>query len=316
MLLTAASLALVFIEKTWLRYFAAVLLVTQAMALLLTYTRGSWLALAFGLAVGVMMIDSRLIWPFVAGGGALIPFVPGALDRVLSIFSLAGTASYRLTLWKVAGVAISERPLFGVGLGRFYDAFTNVVLNHPELNMTVLVYGAHQSYFQLAAEVGVIGAIAFAWMVFEACRMGGFYTVRMRGDIRARLANSALAAGLIAFAINALTSNAFQHPRGAVFFFVLVGMQAALGAPFWSLPAEETLRAGADRQSIWSRSLPGRAYSAVERAVSAAWQSSVTRRLILSRPAGAGELLADSALARAVVGDGSQSSQRVSGAAE
>lgn len=146
--------------------------------------------------------------------------------------------------------------------------------------------------------------------------MGGFYTVRMRGDTRARLANSALAAGLIAFAINALTSNAFQHPRGAVFFFALVGLQAALGAPFWNLPAEETVRSGASRQSVWSRSMPGRVYAALERAVSGAWQRSVTRRLLLSRPLGAGELLSGSVLARSVIGDGAKSPERVSGATE
>lgn len=304
-LLFAATLALVFLERGWLRYPAAVLLLAQAMALLLTYTRGSWLALAFGLFVGIMMIDSRMIWPFALGGAALIPFVPGALSRVLSIFDLGGTTAYRLTLWKVAGVAISERPVFGVGLGRFYDAFTHTVLNHPELNVGVLIYGAHQSYFQIAAEVGVIGAVAFAWMVFEACRMGGYYTVRMGDDTRLRLVNSALTAGLIALAINALSSNAFQHPRGAVFFFVLAGIQAGIGAQYFDRPAE-TRELSVNPAGVWAHSVLGRVYGAVQGAITAAWMTSRTRTWLKSQPIGAGRLLANSLVARALFGEGAR----------
>jgi len=302
-LVFAVTLALVFAEKGMLRYVAAVLLVAQAMALLLTYTRGSWLALAFGLAIGILMIDGRLIWPFALGGAALIPFVPGALARVMSIFSLEGTASFRLILWRVAGDAISSHPVFGVGMGRFYDAFTEAVLSNPALNIGYLFYGAHQSYFQLAAETGVPGGLAFAWMVFEAGRMGGFYNQRMGTDMRARLTNAALAAGIIAFAVNALTSNAFQHPRGAVFFFVLIGLQAGLGAKYWASPAQERARVRSTT-SVWARSVPGRVYAAIERTVSAMWAKSVSRHILLREPAAGGRLLADSRLARFVIGDG------------
>lgn len=300
----AVTLALVFAERGVLRYLAAFLLVAQAMALLLTYTRGSWLALVLGLAIGVLMIDGRLIWPFALGGAALIPFVPGVLARVLSIFSLEGTASFRLILWRVAGDAIATRPVFGVGMGRFYDAFAQAVLSNPELNIGYLFYGAHQSYFQLAAETGVIGGVAFAWMVFEACRMGGFYNRRMGADMHDRLTNAALTAGLIAFAVNALTSNAFQHPRGAVFFFVLAGLQAGLGARYWTNTAEERLREHSAAVGIWSSSYVGRAYAAVESALASFWDASVVRHILMRTPGGDGRLLAESFVARVLIGDG------------
>lgn len=302
----AVTLALVFAEKGLLRYVAAFLLVAQAMALLLTYTRGSWLALAFGLAVGIMMIDGRLIWPFAFGGAALIPFVPGALARVMSIFSLEGTASFRLILWRVAGAAIAAHPVFGVGLGRFYDAFTEAVLSNSALNIGYLFYGAHQSYFQIAAETGVVGGLAFAWIMFEASRMGGFYNVRMGGDMRARLTNAALTAGIIAFTVNALTSNAFQHPRGAVILFVLIGMQAGLGGSFWTAPAEERVRTR-NAESVWARSMVGRVYAVLERTVSVFWRVSVSRHILVREPAAGGHLLAESRIARLVFGEGTAS---------
>jgi len=302
-LVFAVTLALVFAEKGVLRYVAAVLLVAQAMALLLTYTRGSWLALALGLGIGILMIDGRLIWPFALGAAALIPFVPGALARVLSIFSLEGTASFRLILWRVAGDAISSHPVFGVGLGHFYDAFTEAVLSNSALNIGYLFYGAHQSYFQIAAETGIPGGLAFAWMIFEGTRMGGFYNARMGTDLRERLTNAALTAGLIAFAVNALTSNAFQHPRGAVFFYVLAGLQAGLGAKYWTRSAQERARTR-NTEGIWARSLVGRGYAAIERGVAAMWRVSVSRWILLREPAGGGTLLAQSLIAGSVIGDG------------
>jgi len=300
-LLFAVTLALVFVERGPLRYVAAGLLVAGSMALLLTYTRGSWLALAAGLLVAVLMIDTRLLLPFVLGGAALIPVVPGALARVLSIFSMEGTATYRMSLWQVAGAAIKDRPVFGYGMGRWYDAFATTALNHPELGVNVAFYGAHQSYFQLTAEVGVIGGIAFAVMVFVACRMGAFYGPRMGDDLRSRLVNASLTAGMIAFALNALTSNAFQHPRGAVFFFVLAGIQAGLGSAYWERePVARDRRMQAS--GVWAHSMPARAYAAAERAVGDVWSTSVTRRVLSGMPPGAGMLLAASRTGRSLFG--------------
>jgi O-antigen ligase len=300
-LLFAAMLALVFIERGWLRYVASGLLVATSMALLLTYTRGSWLALVVGLLVAVLMIDTKLLVPFLFGGAALIPIVPGALARVLSIFSSEGTATYRMSLWKVAGAAIKDHSVVGYGMGRWYDAFADTALRHPELGANVAYYGAHQSYFQLTAEVGVIGGIAFAIMVFVACRMGAFYGPRMGGDLRSRLVNASLTAGLIAFALNALTSNAFQHPRGAVFFFVLAGLQAGLGSRYWdreAAPRERPERV----PGVWRLSVPGRAYAATERVIGTAWRGSTTRRVLTGTPPGAGILLASSRTARSLFG--------------
>ncbi|MHB8050470.1 MAG: O-antigen ligase family protein [Coriobacteriia bacterium] len=300
-LLFAVTLALVFIERGPLRYVAAGLLAAESMALLLTYTRGSWLALAVGLLVAVLMIDTRLLLPFVLGGAALIPVVPGALARVLSIFSLEGTATYRMSLWRVAGSAIRDQPAFGYGMGRWYDAFATTALKHPELGVNVAYYGAHQSYFQLTAEVGVIGGIAFAVMVFAACRMGAFYGPRMGGDLRSRLVNASLTAGMIAFALNALTSNAFQHPRGAVFFFVLAGIQAGLGSTYWE--REPVARDRREKvPGVWANSVPARAYAAVEVGVGAAWSTSVTRRVLAGMPPGGGMLLASSRTGRSLFG--------------
>lgn len=299
----AATLMLVIAERGWTRSVCTVALSAQAIALLLTYTRGSWLALAVGLAVGLTMVNVRLVIPFLVGGAALLPIVPGAVARVVSMFSLEGTASFRLILWRISGLAIQERPLFGAGIGRYYEAFRDVMLTHPEIGMGFLVYGAHNSYFQLTAETGIIGGILFAWMVFEAGRMGLFYNSRIT-DTRVRLQNAALTAGLVALALNALTSNSFQHPRAAVFFFVLIGLQAGLGAQWWHAPVSEP-RGVRHRLQVLDGSVLVRSYRYLLISTLQAWNASLLKRVLTRRPLPGGSYLPRSAIARVVLGPGS-----------
>lgn len=301
-LVIAVTLGLFFTERGWPRYLAITFVAVQSVALMLTYTRGSWIALFIGIAIALLMVDARRIVPFAIGGAGLVMFLPGVIERIASIASLEGTAGFRLGLWRVAGDAIGERPIFGIGMGRFYDAFTAAILDNPEHNIGFLYYGAHQSYFQLTAEVGVVGGLAFAWLVFTACRMGAFFNVRMGEDIRAKWFNASLTAGLIAFALNAFTSNAFQHPQAAVFFFVLVGLQAGHGFRFWAARTEDSRRPLQD--GVWSFSCLGRAYHASGRFVTAIWGGSWLRRMLTKEPFGGGRLLADSLLARILIGDG------------
>lgn len=301
-LLIAVTLGLFFTESGRFRYLAIALVAAQSVALMLTYTRGSWIALVIGVAIALLMVDARRIVPFAIGGAAIVMFLPGVMARIASIASLEGTASFRLGLWRVAGEAILERPIFGIGMGRFYDAFTAVTLNNPEHNIGFLYYGAHQSYFQLTAEIGIFGGLAFAWLVFSACRMGAFFNVRMDEDTRAKWFNACLTAGMIAFALNAFTSNTFQHPQAAVFFFVLAGLQAGHGLRFWAVtPKDSVLPA---RDEAWSPSRFGRAYQAGGRFVASVWTMSWFRRMLTKEPFGGARFLAHSFLARTLIGDG------------
>jgi O-antigen ligase len=298
----AAGAALAIAERGWVRYLVGLHLFTLVAVLLLTYTRGSLLALFAGLLVAALMIDVRLIVPFLMGGAVLLPAVPGALGRVLSAFSLEGTASFRLYVWEVTGLAIRERPVFGFGLGRFYDAFRETVLSHPELGVGYLYYGAHNSYFQLAAETGIVGGLLFTWLVFEIVRMGFFYNARMtlRG---ARVENAVLTAGLVGFGLNALTSNTFQHPRAAVFFFILAGVQAGLDAPWWEaavVPAVRSRRA----RALLDGALLVRGFRRVAVGARVVWEASLTRRMLVRRPISSTTLVAGSLVARAILGPG------------
>jgi O-antigen ligase len=311
-LLISATLALTFEEKGLLRGVAAALMGLEAVALLLTFTRGSWLALVIGLIVAITMVDARYLWGLF--GAAVLAMVAsaGIRQRVLSIFSLEGTASFRLRLWRLAGTIIKQHPWVGVGIGKFIDAFKQVSVQHPELGTGFLVYGAHNSYFTLSAETGIIGGLAFAFLILSVCKMGVFYGTRMAGDMSARLRNAALTVGIVAFAFNALTSNSFQHPQAAVFFFVLAGLQAGLGWRFWNMPAEEhePARVPAKQAAgLVSGSIVVRGALRLAHGMQELWAGSELRHWLVSAPLGDGNVYRRSWLARLLLGKGSDTAE-------
>lgn len=301
-LLFSGCLALTLTEKKLLRLVAAGLTMFSGVVLLLTYTRGSWVALAVGVAITVTIVNWRLLMPLGLAAGVAIIVLPGVGSRLLSVVSTGGTAGFRMRLWRIAGEVIANHPFLGVGLGDFYRGFQEVALAQPGLGVGYAFYGAHNSYFQVAAETGVLGGLAFAIAVLALCRAGLAYGLARYEHERDRLQAAALLAGIIAFAFNALTSNAFQHPRGAVFFFLVAGLSAGIGANARqrSERAPTTASLASALPPLIARSVLGRTAIATVRvtASSAAWRW-------LTRLPAPGGILGTSRAVRAVLGTGS-----------
>lgn len=268
---------LVSIERGSRRLVAGGMTLAAVASLLLTYTRGSWVALAAGLMLAMYMVRMRHRWLVPVIGAAAVAAVPGVLARVASIFSLAGTASFRLGLWRIAGEVIARHPVFGVGMGRFYDGFRETVVARPDLAIGYLEYGAHNSFLTVAAEAGVIGGLAFAWLVFAIARRG---LVLSEAGLsrRQQLENGVYTGALVAFAINGLSSNAFQHPKGAVLFWLVAGLQFGV---------QNSLSEFADSPTVpfarvWRASVCGGVLAKLGSGFAAAYPASMTARVARS----------------------------------
>ncbi len=227
-------------ERMW-RWAAGAILAGGMVAFVLTYTRGSWLALLAGVLVASAIVDIRWSLAFAAAGAALLAIVPGGLARLTSIFTAKGGASVRLPLWRMALQMIELHPATGVGLGGYLKALTAQVLATPAFLPVGAegVFTAHDSYLMVTAEAGIPGGLAFVWVVLRIVRSCGMYAARLARGSRDWLRHAAFTAGVVAFAVNAVTDNTFQNPRGATLFWVLAGLMAANGALAASSAAEE-----------------------------------------------------------------------------
>ncbi|MBI4476348.1 MAG: O-antigen ligase family protein, partial [Acidobacteria bacterium] len=175
---------------------AAVLLM---LAVIFTASRSAWVALAIGLMVYAMAIwrfrllqhetwISRHAPRVMAGATSVLVLSVGMLsvyatardvryydedsyvETVLYTLNLRAPAQERLkgrlAFWSAAGSMIAERPLFGIGIGRFFKDVSAYVPDPAALPRQR--ENAHNYFLQIAAEVGLIGLTALTAVLLAA----------------------------------------------------------------------------------------------------------------------------------------------------
>jgi O-antigen ligase len=238
----AVCLALALLERGRLRAVAGAAAGLQLAALVLTYTRGSWLALLLGAAVGAALSDPRWLWA-VGGFVAASLAVPALRQRLSDLASGGGSAGQRISVWRHALDMIRAFPVVGVGLGGYLAALVRLT-GRAASGPSGDILGAHDSFLQVTAETGLLGGLAFVWTAIAATVAGVRYALAPGGDAVVRRVNAALTVGVVAFVANALVSNSFQHPQAAVFIWVVVGLQAGNGSALRQLAGPRPVTGG------------------------------------------------------------------------
>ena len=150
--------------------------------LLLTLTRGSWVAAGITLTAYVVMRARRhLVYVAGAVSGVLLCFVllvPEAWERVRSIADLSDESNYdRLCMIDAGLYMVAERPLFGLGprmVERRYPIYRHPTaprLTVPHLHNTFLGLAAERGLTTLAAYLWLMAA--GLWMAYRAYRREG-----------------------------------------------------------------------------------------------------------------------------------------------
>jgi putative inorganic carbon (HCO3(-)) transporter len=144
------------------RGLSALALIACWHAVFLTASRGAILSL--------IVVNGMLVWRMkkvVLGAGFLMLFSVAAifyggdtmLERMSSVpgYEQDASALGRLEAWG-AGISMAvDRPLFGVGPGKFIDAFEHYSANQPRQ--------AHNNFIQTLAEIGVVGLILLCYLL-------------------------------------------------------------------------------------------------------------------------------------------------------
>lgn len=144
----------------------------------------------------------------VAGALAVLVMTPtgqGTLDRIVH-----GDSSGRSDLWRIAADMFRDQPVHGVGLGNFpavANRYITIDTEHTELINNSAPRTTHNSYLEIAAELGLLGIVTFT--IFA----GGSVLLAARGLRRARWLEDATAVrlgrGILAATLGMLASSAF-----------------------------------------------------------------------------------------------------------
>jgi len=178
----------------------------SAFCLLMTGSRGAWIALAGAGAVwaawqaGICRWSRAVRWT----GAAASVLLGGAAAVIVLALGLALVGGGRLDLWRNSLDLARDTPFTGLGLGGFQMAYSSYVLM---LHVGHTIH-SHNLLLDIWLEQGLLGLAAFGWLVGAGVRSQG------SGDRGAALA----ALGVIL--LHGLVDDAFYGSRGVLLLFV------------------------------------------------------------------------------------------------
>ena len=218
-----------------LRLLLLAALFVMAGVLALTQAPAPLAALGVGLAAMLVLWNRRTLWLLIpaglVGAGALVYLSPAYLVGLLPMaIGFSGWASRR-EAWTRTLTAIGDFPFTGLGLGAFQRVMP---LLYPSfLSEKNDVSHAHQLYLQVAADLGLVGLVAFVGLLVLAlvATWRGYAAFRRQGrGLEAALAVG-LFGGLVAAAVHGFFDAATWNARPQVFLFAALGLALAVGRP-------------------------------------------------------------------------------------
>jgi O-antigen ligase len=146
-------------------------------ALMLTFSRGGWIALV--VTTGVLGYFSlrgrcgRVAWKVPVTVAIVLVLLVGLLFgsaiRTRLMEDDNGSALSRVPLMKLAGLIIEDHPLLGAGANNFPVAMQDYLTRGFSGEF---VYSVHNKYLLVWSETGVGGLVAFVWFLIAIIRRG------------------------------------------------------------------------------------------------------------------------------------------------
>ena len=222
-----------FFSSGKIRLILLFLFVLSFACLVLTYSRGAWMA--FVLCASVLGIKTRKVFLFSALFITLFLFafyhqsirVVPSENNWRTYFDWENN---RLKYWTRSISIIKDYPVLGSGLNTYssiqwkYDTGWG---GYP-----------HNSYLQMAAETGLFGLSAFLWMIIVLLK-NSFKNLKRIKDPSARSLLLSFLAGLIGFLIHSFFDTNFYSVQLGSFMWLVMGLIVAVQKIDRSAPISE-----------------------------------------------------------------------------
>ncbi len=193
----------------------------MCLCMLLTFSRGGWLALLIAGVVFLVLINPRLL---VLAPFALIVLYFVLPDTIIQRFTSIGdmsdhSTSYRVSIWLGSLRMLADYWLCGIGPG---DVAFNTV--YPTYSYDEIVTPhTHNLFLQIMTDAGVCALIVFCiilWCFFRRMSAGVHKAEKGRG----RLLQIAFFSGMAGFMVQAMTDYSFYNYRVMLLFWIYLGL--------------------------------------------------------------------------------------------
>ena len=148
-------------RRWWGRLLGLAAIGAGGAALLMTYSRASWVGLFAGMVLFVFLWNPRLVPLCAALCVAAVPFLPDTvLNRIMTITNFSDTStSSRFPLYTATVDALKMSPIRGAGLGG--DAVRKFIKVNELYHSKAPYVHAHNTVMQIWVETGLVGIVAF-----------------------------------------------------------------------------------------------------------------------------------------------------------
>ncbi len=154
------------------KWLGVIALCLGTVALLLTYSRGGWLAFALSITIFISISWYR---------GWLPVWIPTVLFILTMLVALLfhealigrlfggdnGSALSRIPLMKLAFKIIAANPIIGVGVNNFSHVMVDYITSDLR---GMWLYAVHNQYLLVWSETGTVGLLAFLWFLGSSIR--------------------------------------------------------------------------------------------------------------------------------------------------
>ena len=216
-LVLALVLSLLTSKKGYYRGLLTVFAAGLFIAIILTFSRSSYLALA-GVVFVIGLFRAR--WLIVIGTAAFLVallFIPRIEARITEGPSPGDSAYFRFITWGNALKVFESSPITGVGFNSYRYAQERLNIAPTDLAGNSGA-GSDSSSLLVLATTGVLGFSAFLYLLFRIAQLG-WRNMRRGGDI-----GLALLASLAGLALHSQFVNSFFYIWIMAWFWILVGL--------------------------------------------------------------------------------------------
>ncbi len=190
------------------------------LCILLTLSRGGWVGLGFAALMFIILVDRRLFLLAIPVGIGGLSFLPKqVLNRILSIGSTVDTSnSYRIKIWEITMDVIRDHKVGGVGFGYipFKSTFETYIRTMP-------IYHAHNTYLEIAAEIGIAGLFIFMLFMLSTLKYAYINLVKST-DKYYKYIGAGLCASIVGIMGHGLVEHFLYIPRIIFTFWIIIGI--------------------------------------------------------------------------------------------
>jgi O-antigen ligase len=133
----------------------------------------------------------------------------------------------RLALYKTSFNMIQNHPFLGVGVNTYCLNYQKYKLHDTTAETADTMWYAHNSYLQMASEIGIIGFLVFLGLLLVLLKDLARFFVKA-SDNFLKLSSLGIFMGIFAFLIHGFTETNLYYPKIAVLFWFQLALLARI----------------------------------------------------------------------------------------